>query len=231
MDGSERLRRLAALLERFDADRLAQTKFYFAGGCRLAFALGAHRESRDLDFLCSDADGYREMRSAARDAGYRAFFGDGARDLELPREPRIDSYGIRFPVVLAGATVRVELVREARIELHPPEREGWTRAPCLATLDCYTEKLLANADRGADPDELSRDLIDLSALRLAHGPIPAGAWAAAERAYGPSVRRDLASSAKRFVELSAYRERCASGLLVSDPSAILRGVELLLSEV
>src|SRR5947207_3315551 len=95
--------------------------------------------------------------------------------------------GIRHRDVTAPlegeAPVRVELVREGPVALHAAEHEPWTKAPCLARVDCYTEKLLANSDRGADPDELSRDLVDLAALRIAYGPVPPESWSAAEAAY------------------------------------------------
>jgi Nucleotidyl transferase AbiEii toxin, Type IV TA system len=230
MDASEQLRHVGEVLALFDAEVLERCCCYFAGGCRLAFDLGAHRVSRVLDFLCSDAAGYRELRTTVHDHGYAGLFGQQAASMDLPREIRADAYGIRFPVVLDQATVRVELAREARVALHDPARVAWSVAPCLSILDCYTEKLLANSDRGADLDELSRDLIDLAALRLAHGPVPDDAWAAAIDAYGPSVRIDVARGADRFLSDRAYRARCEQGLQVRDLAAILRGVELLRRE-
>lgn len=39
------------------------------------------------------------------------------------------------------------------------------RLECLSISDCFTSKLLANADRYSDPIIHSRDLIDLAFLR------------------------------------------------------------------
>ncbi|HVY48755.1 MAG TPA: nucleotidyl transferase AbiEii/AbiGii toxin family protein [Minicystis sp.] len=142
-----------------------------------------------------------------------------------PFAPTRTGSGFRFG--FGAALVRVELVREARVPLGEPARVSWARVPCLAIVDCFTEKLLANADRGADPDDLSRDLIDLAALRLAHGAVPDAAWSAATAAYGPSVRADLARAVDRFLGDAVYRDRCAERLTVRDPEAIRRGVEVL----
>lgn len=51
----------------------------------------------------------------------------------------------------------------------------------------YAEKLLANTDRGLDRSTMSRDLIDLGMMIRGWGPIPAGAWAKAQQAYGSAV--------------------------------------------
>jgi hypothetical protein len=97
--------------------------------------------------------------------------------------------------------------------------------------DAFTEKLLANSDRWADRDELSRDLVDLAVLRSAHGPIPEAAWAAAEGAYRSSPRDDLRRAAQRFLAEPSYQERCFSGLEVETPDEVRRGVETLLSDL
>lgn len=228
----ELYRTMARVLDALDAGALAQTSFRFAGGTCLALGHGEYRMSRDLDFVCSDPRGYAELRFSARERGYDALFSPGARKtLTLPREIRMDQYGLRFPVVVEGTSIRVELIREARIVLGPAASAPWTPVPVLSVTDAFSEKLLANSDRWADRDDLSRDLLDLAVLRAAHGPIPEAAWSAVEQAYGLAPRQDLHKAAERFLEDSDYQRRCFTGLEVEGEEGILLGVQTLLADL
>ena len=228
----ELYRAMANVLDALDADVLARTSFRFGGGTCLALGHGEYRVSRDLDFVCSDAGGYAELRLAVREHGYDALFPPSGRaGLSFPREIRADQYGLRFPVVVAGASIRVELIREARIALGPAERADWTAVPVLSVADAFAEKLLANSDRWGDRDELARDLIDLAVLRVSHGPIPDAAWAAVEAAYRSAPAQDLRKAAERFLAEPEYQRRCFTGLDVEHPDDILRGVRALLSDL
>ena len=57
-----------------DHDRLTACQCWFGGGTEIVLELGEYRLSKDIDFLCSDADGYREMRSLATSGGVAALF-------------------------------------------------------------------------------------------------------------------------------------------------------------
>jgi hypothetical protein len=213
-------RAVIRVLSALDASALAQLSCWFGGGTRIAMDLGEYRESRDIDFLCSDASAYADLRVAVQRHGYAALFGPSRSDeVELPREIRADQYGVRFPAVIAGSAIRVELIREARIELARPVHPDWSPVPCLSIGDCYSEKLLANCDRWADSDSLCRDLLDLAALRSWHGPIPDAAWAAAESAYKTAPRDALISAAQAFLSDANLRARCASALTITAPVA------------
>lgn len=221
-------RNILALLEAFDAEKLARCKFLFGGGTRIVLQLDEYRESRDIDFLCSDREGYAELRADASMGGYAALFKPDARDqLRFPREMRIDQYGIRFPVELEGEVIRVELIREARIDLDPGVRPDWSPVDCLSLTDCQTEKLLANSDRWADRQVLSRDLIDLGALRSRCGPVPEVAWVKAEKAYRSAIRQDLFKALDAFAEDASHQRRCFEGLHIDRPEKILEGLSLL----
>ncbi|MFT3775322.1 MAG: nucleotidyl transferase AbiEii/AbiGii toxin family protein [Minicystis sp.] len=228
----ELYRTMARVLEALDAGVLARTSFRFGGGTYLALAHGEYRMSRGLDFVCSDPKGYAELRSAARDRGYDALFSPEARaTLTFPREIRVDQYGLRFPVVVEGTSIRVEMIREARISLGAAEQAAWTPVPVLSITDAFAEKLLANSDRWADRDDLSRDLLDLAVLRAEHGPIPEAAWSAVVSAYGPSSRQDLRKAAERFVGDPDYQRRCFTGLDVEGEDRVMQGVEALLADL
>jgi hypothetical protein len=228
----ELYRAMATVLDALDADALARTSFRFGGGTCLALGHGEYRLSRDLDFVCSDAGGYANLRLAVRERGYDALFRTSGRSgLGFPREIRADQYGLRFPVIVGGASIRVELIREARIALGPAERADWTPVPVLSVTDAFAEKLLANSDRGADRDELARDLVDLAVLRVSHGPIPEVAWSAVEAAYRSGPVQDLRKAAERFLADPDYQRRCFTGLDVENPDDVVRGVRALLSDL
>lgn len=228
----ELYRAMASVLDALDADALARTSFRFGGGTCLALGHGEYRVSRDLDFVCSDAGGYADLRLAVRERGYDALFPPSGRaGLSFPREIRADQYGLRFPVLVGGASIRVELIREARIALGPAAQVAWTKVPVLSVTDAFAEKLLANSDRWADRDELARDLVDLAVLRISHGPIPEAAWLAVEGAYRSAPVEDLRKAAERFLAEPEYQRRCFTGLSVEGPEDVLRGVQALLSDL
>jgi hypothetical protein len=223
-----RHRSVLAVLAAMDGEALARCGFLFGGGTRIVLDLGEYRESDDVDFLCSSSAGYGDMRLAVKSRSYAALFTEeGLSRLAFPREPRIDQYGIRFPVMLGDETLKVELVREARIDLDPGVRPSWSPVECLTLVDCYAEKLLANSDRWADRQVLSRDLLDLAALRVHCGPIPPESWRKVEQAYKSASRADLAKALALFDSDAKYRRRCLEGLAVRAESDVLCGLSML----
>ena len=70
-------RAVAAALSAMDHDRLTACQCWFGG--EIVLELGEYRLSKDIDFLCSDADGYQEMRSLATWGGVAALFGAPVR--------------------------------------------------------------------------------------------------------------------------------------------------------
>ena len=224
----EQHRKVLALLHAFDAAKLSRCRFLFGGGTRIVLALDEYRESLDVDFLCADAEGYAELRFEVATKGYDALFKTDSRNgLHFPREVRIDQYGIRFPAEIEGSMIAVELIREARIELDRGARPDWSPVDCLAIPDCYAEKVLANSDRWADRQVLSRDLIDLSALRTRLGPVPEEAWGKVGHAYKAAGRDDLLKAISAFTEDGSHQQRCFQGLHIDNPASILEGVDLL----
>jgi len=224
----EQHRKVLTLLNAFDSEKLGRCNFLFGGGTRIVLDIEEYRESHDIDFLCADAEGYAELRFAASTHGYDSLFKPGSRDgFDLPREMRIDQYGIRFPAEIDGSTIRIELIREARIELGAGVRPAWSPLDCLAISDCYAEKILANSDRWADRQVLSRDLVDLGALRKWRGPIPEETWQKVERAYKSAGRTDLLKALSAFAQDDCYRQRCLEGLDIDASGPILDGLEQL----
>ncbi len=107
----------------------------------------------------------------------------------------------------------------ARISSLPP-------IECLSVSDCFTSKLLANADRSADPSVHSRDLIDLAFLRNEE-PIPNFAIEKAESAY--RVITPLKAALSKFQADAELRFNCYENLTISEiyRSKLIDGIDLL----
>ncbi|HEX6861919.1 MAG TPA: nucleotidyl transferase AbiEii/AbiGii toxin family protein [Thermoanaerobaculia bacterium] len=228
-----RHRNVLAVLGAFRADLLSSCKFLFGGGTRIVLELGEYRESADLDFLCSDASGYGELRLIATQRGYDGLFApEAAEGLRFPREMKVDQYGVRFPVVLGDDSLKVELIREARIELGPGIRPDWSPVECLSLEDCYAEKLLANSDRWADRQFHSRDLIDLAFLRLRLGPIAETVWRKVREAYKAAPENDLRKALDTFESDPAYQQRCLRELQMDGKrDQLFQGLSLLRQDI
>jgi hypothetical protein len=179
---------VASALRTMDHNLLVTCKCWFGGGTEIVLDLGEYRLSKDVDFLCADAEGYREMRTLAMSKGVSGIFGGDVRE---ERAFKADQYGIRGIISVRGVPLRFEIVREGRIGLegHPDLALG---VPRLMPADRIAEKLLANADRCQDRSTAYRDAADLGMLALYRGPFPESALLKAEHAYGDEVGRKIA---------------------------------------
>lgn len=189
-----RHRLVAELLECLDAELLAQQRCYFGGGTAIVLKRDEYRESFDVDFLVSDRDGYRELRRLVTgERGINALTKPGC-ELRAMRAVRADQYGLRTFVEVGGEAVKFEIIFEGHIALDAPSGGDqvcgvWT----LAVIDAAACKLLANADRWADPSVSCRDVIDLAMLQ-APAAIFDDAVLKAGQAYGDAVVRCLNSA-------------------------------------
>ena len=183
-------------LESLNGALLASTKCYFGGETRIALELGEYRESADVDFLCSDRDGYRSLRNTIGQTTLGAIF---SGRYELLREVRADLYGIRtFLRGVDEQPIKFEFISEGRISLTGAAVDPLP-VKVLDRTSCIAEKLLAHADRGRDESTHGRDLVDL-AFMAASWPEEQtrAAMVLAESAYGAAVTRDLAAGLDRF---------------------------------
>jgi hypothetical protein len=67
--------------------------------------------------------------------------------------------GLEWRLLLMEFQIKTEIIAEARFELDLPRQPSWSPVECLSVSDCFAGKLIANADRYADPSVYSRDLI------------------------------------------------------------------------
>jgi hypothetical protein len=214
--------RIAHVLTALNGATLRQLGCLFGGGTCISLRYGEYRESVDIDFLVSDAAGYRELRQLLTNPdGLAAITHPHAMPLVTRREVRSDQYGIGTQVQMDGQAIKFEIVREARIALEPPAPiDAICGVSTLTSLDLATSKLLANSDRQADDGVFSRDVIDLAMMGL---PLPVlrAALTKSEQAYGPSVAHDLGKAIDRLQNRSGWLERCMQVMSMRLPKAVL----------
>ena len=199
-------------LRSFDGDFLMKSKCYFGGGTAISLELGEYRESVDIDFLCSDKDGYRVLRSAIAGCKDIAPILRAGADIKNLREVRANRDAVRTVIQSQGANIKVEFVREVRIDLEGAMdlRYG---LPVLSRKHMYAEKLMANSDRWYAPDVASRDILDLSIMISRWGAIPEEAWMIAEEAYGNKVREDYNKAVEK-IRKPEWIEDCATKMAI-----------------
>jgi hypothetical protein len=199
----EHHRVIAAALGCLDAPALRERRCYFAGGTALAMRFG-----EDLRTACRGPQGF----TALTVPGQRVV---AAADI------RIDQYGIRARLSVAGVPVKFEIIREGRIALDDPGPGDQVLGVATTTFaDLVATKLLANSDRWADPSVFSRDIIDLAMVgpdrrTLTHGLRKARA------AYGESVFDDAQSAIASLRDRDRAVERCQHALGMTQPRAVV----------
>jgi hypothetical protein len=185
--------------------------------------LDEYRDSLDVDLLCADVVGYRNIRSQISEHSLGAIL---AVPLSFAREVRADRYGIRTYFDIEGEKVKFEIVAEGRIALTSQKLSGLP-IPCLDRLSCFAEKLLANADRWADRSVLSRDIIDIAFMVDHWGIIPPEAVSVAENAYGTSVNKCLKNAVALVQSDASYLDRCIATMAITDTERLKNGLKLL----
>jgi hypothetical protein len=221
---------ILTILKSLNSDVLRKSFAYFGGGTLIALDFEEYRWSKDVDFICPiTSQGYKYLRNVVFDGGFQALFQDLSQ-IQIGRGTA-NQYGIRMIATVDDMPIKVEIIAEARFELEPPRYPEWSPVACLSLGDCFTSKLLANADRFMDDGVESRDLIDLAVLRL-QSPIPQAALEKAENAY--EVLRPLERAVQHFQKRPDHREECFAGLqIVVQPqiSKIMDGIDLLAGDL
>jgi len=221
-----RHRTVAVALAAMNGPFLEKANCYFGGGTRIVLELGEYRESEDIDFLCSNRDGYRALRATITDRSLGAIM---ELPLPLAREVRADRYGIRTFLDVGGSKLKVEIVHEGRVDVQGQVCAG-IPVPCLDRVSCFSQKFLANSDRGDDDSTLGRDVIDLAFMIEGWGEDPARLGATiAQAAYGDVVQRALKTATKKLLENTAYLKRCIAALSITDSSTLASGLTRLAS--
>ncbi|MEB3052068.1 nucleotidyl transferase AbiEii/AbiGii toxin family protein [Mycolicibacter sp. MYC123] len=212
--------RIAGVLDALDAELLAASNCYFAGGTAIALRYGEYRESKDIDFLVADDSGYGDLREKVRaPEGFNALT---RRPVAVLRPVVADQYGVRTLLDVDGEPIRFEIVSEGRIALETPSPgDSICGVATLTALDMATSKLLANSDRWADRAVFSRDVIDLAMMEP--GPdLLSRAIAKAESAYRSAIIDDLNKAIDDLRDNPHRLDDCMRELRMYDtPKAVL----------
>jgi hypothetical protein len=214
-------RAVAAILSTMNVPFLERARCYFGGGTCVALLLDEFRESRDIDFLCSSRDGFRQLRETVTEGSLGRIL---RRKVPLAREVRSDRDGIRTFITAGDLRIKFEIVLEARIDLKSAS-DRFLGVPVL-DLECLSaEKFLANADRGLDESAKARDVIDLAFLAAHYGvkTLEPG-MRLAETAYGSAVRHYLDLVLGKFGADSRYASACARSLGIEDLGTLRKGL-------
>jgi hypothetical protein len=185
--------------------------------------LDEYRESLDIDLLCADIVGYRNIRSQISEYSLGSLL---ALPLSFAREVRSDRYGIRTFFDIEGEKVKFEIVAEGRISLAAQVLPGLP-VLCLDRVSCFAEKLLANTDRWADRSVLSRDIIDIAFMVSHWGDIPPEAITLAENAYGISVLKSLRNAVAMVQSDDSYLDGCIATMAIKDTERLKNGLKFL----
>ncbi|RWC60607.1 nucleotidyl transferase AbiEii/AbiGii toxin family protein [Mesorhizobium sp.] len=215
---------IAEALGLMDRRFLTANQCWFGDGTAIVMKFGEYRRSLDVDFLCADADGYRELRTCAAERGVKAFFPD---PVEAVRDFQIDQYGLRTIVRLKGQSIRFEIIREGRIKLQG-HYDHDLNVSTLIPADMFAEKLLANADRCQDRATAYRDAIDLGMLIGAYGEIPIEALGKAQTAYGTDIRHKVAWVVNKLQDKEELRN--SADVLQMDASVAADAISVLREE-
>lgn len=207
----QRHNHIAKILSCFDEQVLTQAKCYFGGGTAIALCIHEYRESVDIDFLCSDVDGFRAMRNAIGvDLGSL---------LKTPvthvREVVCNSNKIATALEMDGTKVKVEIVREGNISISGAFNEQ-LGVPMVSRVDLFAQKLMANADRFLDRSVTSRDILDLAMMSYEWGGIPLEAWEKAYKPYGPMLVRGFEKAVQNLLDNPDRLKNCMDYLQVFD---------------
>ena len=134
------------MLNSLSAELLESTACFFGGGTRIVLEMNEYRESLNVDYLCADQNGYRELRNLVSNSSLDGIF---SKPPTLLRDVRADMYGIRTFVEVDAQPVKFEIIREARSNLTGAQVSDLP-IPCLNHSSAVAEKFLANADRGLE---------------------------------------------------------------------------------
>jgi len=183
----EKHQAIVSALHLMDQEFLTSCKCYFGGGTAVVLKYGEYRDSLDIDFICADIDGYRELRSTAVSRGLSAFF---SKPVVALRDFKVDQYGIRTFIKHNDLMIKFEIVKEARISVSGTF-DTTLGVPILLSEDMFAEKLLANADRCQDASVHYRDAFDLGMLCREFTDIPNASLRKTQTAYGDDIEKKL----------------------------------------
>ena len=211
------------ILPQLNTDLLIKHTACLGGGSLIGLKYQQLRYSNDIDFLINPKN-YQQIKLAIN-SGEKVFLTE--QNL-IVGKPRIDRYGIRYPLTAITEDreidLKLEIVAEYSLMITEPSR--YLNIPCLNYEDRVVSKLIANADRWVDKSKFSRDLIDLAIIAQTEKELPPKAIAKANDIYS-DAERCLKSAIEQFQTQTEYRQKCYERLQISQPDLIINGLDLL----
>jgi len=185
---------------------LTKTNTFFGGGTAIALLLDEYRESIDIDFLCSSSEGFSTLRNSVTNN-----LGDILTNpIEHIRDINVSRDAIRAILRIDGKPIKIEFIKEGNSTVSG-EFNTLLKVPTLSKIDMFTQKILANADRGMDKSINSRDIIDLAMMIHYWGGIPKEALDKSYKAYSDYAKRGLKNSVN-LIQDSSYLQKCIENL-------------------
>lgn len=212
--------RIASVLQNLNPNLLDKYFCYFGGGTAIVLSKNEYRESVDIDFMCSELSGYRNLRENITAKGINFLARSGA-ELHHSRDIRTDQYGIRTFIEVGEIQIKFEIIFEARLSFDKPSNDNRiSGVSTLSKLDLGACKLLAHSDRGKDRSTFCRDLIDLAMLDLDKKTFKM-ALNKSKEAYGDSVEIDLTYGIEQFQQNPNRLDECMDALQIETISKAL----------
>ena len=168
-------------LQNFNSDYLQKNNILFGGGTRIALELDEFRESVDINFLCSDSQSYKAVRSQASQKSLGNLV---TQEFDHPREIRIDRDAVRCFMQIDNTIIKLEFVACADYQLQADKSLDLS-VPILDKTSCFITKLLANADRYYDYPY--KDIFDLLMMYQNWGDVPERAWQVSDEIYSQKI--------------------------------------------
>jgi len=211
---------IVQILRQLNPGLIKSCQIAFGGGTAISLLHDEYRLSTDIDFMCCSPTGYKALREIFFTTSRKKKF---LGELTEVREFSSGKDSVRGVVKIDNGTpIKMEFVFEARMVFEPfatrlSSLAGLESLPVLSTTDLFTEKLMANIDRGIDTAFNSRDLIDLCIMLKESGKIPDDAIQKFRNAYGLS--RGLLATLEKTKDLlrdSNYLKVCLKAMQI-DP--------------
>lgn len=170
--------RILKVLQKFNANYLAENSILFGGGTRIALEIEGYRESVDIDFFCATPSAYRAVREQIGDKNIGSLLNAG-ESISFVRDIRSDRDAVRAFIDIPDAKpIKLQFVHFDYYDLRADKRQELFPVPFIDRESCFLTKLLANADRCYDVEK--KDIFDLCMMHQHWGSIPDAVWIRAD---------------------------------------------------
>jgi len=179
---------------------LQQKGLLFCGGTRISLEHDEYRESLDIDFVPCDHTAFSSLRKAVFENQLENIFFKDDGLLSIESDIRSDRYGVRLLLSHKSdpaTKVKFEIFSEDRMVFDMTRHEVFTGSHNnlkIATTNMHEQwvaKILAHVDRGDDPSNLNKDLLDITFMTHQSGFLPADTLIRANEIYSDAGEKLL----------------------------------------